>query len=322
MAAETTPVTGSVLPAATPGGGSVSSVAATQAGGSVLIVDDLPDNLVLLSEVLRGEGYEVRAVRSGRLALQAAGLEQPDLVLLDVLMPEMDGYEVCRQFKADPRLKSIPVIFISAATDTEVKVKAFTCGGVDFIGKPFAAAEVLARVRTHLALRSVERELERRLGEHEQRYQAMFEECMVPELLVDPEDGRILEANRAAAVYYGWPKARLKAMDIFAINALGRDEVMAAMVAVRNGERNRFDFRHRLASGEVRDVEVYSGLVTIDGRPLLYSLIHDTTERRRALQALSESESRYRSLVDTQVDMVVRFDGEGTITFANTMVYA
>ena len=290
--------------------------------GSILIVDDLADNLVVLSEVLRDQGYEVRAVRSGRMALQAARRDEPDLVLLDVLMPEMDGYETCRQFKADPALKGVPIIFVSAATDTEGKVKAFTSGGVDFVSKPFAPAEVLARVRTHLAMRSVEREMERRLREHERRYKAMFDDCMVPELLIDPADGRILDANRAAESYYGWSKARLAAMDIFEINTLGRDVVMAAVESVRAGERNHFDFRHRLASGEERDVEVYSGLVTIDERPLLYSLIHDTTERRRAVQALSESESRYRSLVDTQVDMVVRFDGEGTITFANAMVYA
>ena len=289
---------------------------------SILIVDDLADNLVVLSEVLRDQGHEVRAVRSGRMALQAARREPPDLVLLDVLMPEMDGYEVCRQFKADEALRGIPVIFISAATDTEVKVKAFTSGGVDFINKPFAPAEVLARVGTHLALRSAKRELERRLRAHEQRYKAMFEDCMVPQLLIDPADGRILDANRAAASYYGWPKARLTAMDIFEIDTLGRDEAMAAVGAVQRGERSHFEVRHRLASGEVRDVEVYAGPVVTNSRPLNYALILDTTERRRAVEALSESESRYRSLVDTQVDMVVRFDSEGRITFVNNTVYA
>ena len=135
--------------------------------GRILIVDDTPENLAVLTQLLRGEGFEVLSALSGNRALQVAGRQPPDLVLLDIRMPEMDGYEVCRRFKEDPGLKAIPIIFISAAADTEVKVKAFTNGGVDFISKPFEPEEVLARVRTHLALRSVERELERRLLQKE-----------------------------------------------------------------------------------------------------------------------------------------------------------
>ena len=140
----------------------------TTASGRILIVDDTPENLAVLTQVLRREGYEVLSVLSGRRALQAARREMPDLVLLDVQMPEMDGYETCRQFKADEALRIIPIIFISAATDTDVKVRAFTSGGVDFVSKPFEHQEVLARVRTHLALRSAERDLERRLLQKEQ----------------------------------------------------------------------------------------------------------------------------------------------------------
>ena len=291
-------------------------------GGDLLIVDDLADNLVVLADVLREGGYPVRAVRSGRIALQAARREPPALVLLDVLMPEMDGYEVCRHFKADEALKGIPVIFISAATDAEVKVKAFTSGGVDFISKPFAAAEVLARVRTHLALRGVERELERRLAEHEQRYEAMFRGCQVPQLLIDPADGRIVDANPAAAAYYGWSGAALKAMTIFEIDSRDREAVRAAIASVGHTEGTRFQVRHRLASGELRNVEVFAGPVVVDRRFLNNAFILDITEQRRALDALSESESRYRSLVDTQVDMVVRFTPEGMITFVNNTVYA
>ena len=140
----------------------------TTASGRILIVDDTPENLAVLTQVLRREGYEVLSVLSGRRALQAARRETPDLVLLDVQMPEMDGYETCRRFKADETLRAIPIVFISAATDTDVKVRAFTSGGVDFVSKPFEHQEVLARVRTHLALRSAERDLERRLLQKEQ----------------------------------------------------------------------------------------------------------------------------------------------------------
>ncbi|CAK0781764.1 diguanylate cyclase [Gammaproteobacteria bacterium] len=134
----------------------------------ILIVDDTPENLTVLTRMLRDEGYEVLWALNGRRALQLAERTPIDLVFLDIRMPEMDGYEVCRRFKEDPRLKRIPIIFISAATDTDVKIKAFTSGGVDFISKPIETEEVLARTRTHLMLRALEKELERRLLQKEQ----------------------------------------------------------------------------------------------------------------------------------------------------------
>jgi DNA-binding response OmpR family regulator len=125
-----------------------------------MIVDDTPDNLKLLEEMLRGRGYFVRAFPRGRLALAAAANEPPDLIMLDINMPEMTGYETCERLKTDPRLSSIPVIFISALNETLDKVKAFQCGGVDYVTKPFQLEEVQARVTTHLRLRQLQVELE------------------------------------------------------------------------------------------------------------------------------------------------------------------
>lgn len=132
-----------------------------QAATSILVVDDTPANLNVLSGLLRARGYRVRPVPSGALALQAAEAEPPDLTLLDISMPDMDGFEVCRRFKANPALAEIPVIFITARTATDDKVKAFSVGGVDYVTKPFQVEEVLARVATHLELRRQKRELER-----------------------------------------------------------------------------------------------------------------------------------------------------------------
>ena len=117
------------------------------------MVDDTPANLELLSVMLKGRGYRVRAAVSGRLALQAARNDPPDLILLDISMPEMDGYEVCAKLKSEERLKDIPIIFLSALTETMDKVKAFGAGGVDYIIKPFQFEEVEARVAAHLELR-------------------------------------------------------------------------------------------------------------------------------------------------------------------------
>jgi putative two-component system response regulator len=128
---------------------------------SILIVDDTPANLQLLSGMLKDRGYRARPVPSGILALQAASLDPPDLILLDISMPDMDGYEVCMRLKTDSKLKDIPVIFISALTETLDKLKAFSIGGVDYITKPFQFEEIHARINTHLSLRRLNIELEK-----------------------------------------------------------------------------------------------------------------------------------------------------------------
>jgi len=127
---------------------------------SILAVDDTPANLQVLSGMLKDRGYKVRPVPGGKLALLAARRDPPDLILLDINMPEMNGYEVCEHLKADDTLKGIPVIFISALTEQLDKVKAFAMGGVDYLTKPFQMEELHARVETHLKLRSLHIELE------------------------------------------------------------------------------------------------------------------------------------------------------------------
>lgn len=127
--------------------------------GNLLVVDDKPANLRLLSRILVGEGYQVRSALNGQQALNAAYTEPPDLILLDLMMPEMDGYTVAAQLKADPRTQEIPIIFISALDAVDNIVQAFAAGGVDYILKPFRPEEVLARVKTHLALRRLQCEL-------------------------------------------------------------------------------------------------------------------------------------------------------------------
>lgn len=128
---------------------------------SILAVDDTPANLELLTEMLKGHGYRVRPVSNGKLALQAALSDPPDLILLDIQMPDMDGYQVCECLKAIDKLAAIPVIFLSALHETMDKVKAFSIGGVDYVTKPFQFDEVRSRVDTHLNLRRLQLELER-----------------------------------------------------------------------------------------------------------------------------------------------------------------
>lgn len=131
--------------------------------GSILIVDDSLTNLRLLTQILAQRGYEVQPLMNGSQALETARVTLPDLILLDIVMPGMDGYEVCECLKLDAQTRDIPIIFISALDETEDKVRAFTVGGVDYIPKPFQAEEVLARVETHLALRNLQRSLEQEI---------------------------------------------------------------------------------------------------------------------------------------------------------------
>ncbi len=128
---------------------------------NILVVDDELMNLQVLSDILMESGYEVRAAVNGKTALMTAGAELPDVILLDIQMPDLNGYEVCRKLKSDENTKDIPVIFISALSDISDRVRGFAAGGVDFITKPFQVEEVLARVDIHLRLRQMQKNLER-----------------------------------------------------------------------------------------------------------------------------------------------------------------
>ncbi len=128
--------------------------------GKILAVDDTHASLRLLTDILKAEDYEVRAAINGELALHSASVNRPDLVLLDIRMPLMDGFEVCRRLKANPATRDIPVIFLSAASETVDKVQGFEVGAVDYVTKPYQREELLARVRTHLELDRLRHHLE------------------------------------------------------------------------------------------------------------------------------------------------------------------
>ncbi|GAK55092.1 diguanylate cyclase with PAS/PAC and GAF sensors [Candidatus Vecturithrix granuli] len=128
--------------------------------GNILAVDDVHANLHLLTEILTQHGHTVRPVPDGRLAVTSAKAAPPDLILLDIMMPGLSGYEVCKQLKADEHTRDIPIIFISALNQVFDKVKAFSIGGVDYVTKPFHPDEVLARVNAHLAIRHLQKQLQ------------------------------------------------------------------------------------------------------------------------------------------------------------------
>ncbi len=177
------------------------------AKANILIVDDMPDNLRLLSGMLIKEGYKVRPAPSGAHALATSQREIPDLILLDVIMPVMDGYDVCRALKADERTAQIPVIFLSALNDVEDKVKGFTAGGVDFITKPFHVREVLVRVETHLKISSLQQKLRTETARFKTLAAATFEAVLIH------SSGVIIDANPAAARLFQSSEAALIGTD-------------------------------------------------------------------------------------------------------------
>ena len=144
-------------------------------GARLLLVDDVPANLDVLCALLEGADYRISIAPDGAIALRLAAQTAPDLILLDVVMPEMNGFEVCRRLKQDPKTEHIPVIFITAENQTEGVVEGFEAGGVDYIAKPFQDAEVLVRVKTHLSLSRLTRELETKSTALEEKNQSLNE---------------------------------------------------------------------------------------------------------------------------------------------------
>ncbi|XFA73715.1 response regulator [Thermosynechococcaceae cyanobacterium Okahandja] len=199
--------------------------------GRILIVDDTPENVEVLTALLQMEGYDVRGAISGQMALMGIEAEPPDIILLDIMMPDMNGYEVCQTLKENPKTQSIPVIFISALDDVFDKVKAFEVGAADYVSKPFQQAEVLARVKNQLMIALLQRKLrqknallkkqnqqlqevveERRelvssLQAAEEKYRQMFEEAAVGIYQSSPE-GVYFKVNDTLARIYGYADAQ------------------------------------------------------------------------------------------------------------------
>ena len=178
---------------------------AKAAPGDILIVDDEIANLKLLKELLSREGFHVRPADHPKMAIDSALLQPPALILLDVRMPEMDGFEVCKRLKQDERTRDIPIIFISALQDVQDKIRGFEVGAVDYISKPFQEEEVLARVRTHMELRKIQLNLEQlvdertaELARREAKYRGLVENALVG-VFTSTLDGRFIFVNDAMA---------------------------------------------------------------------------------------------------------------------------
>ena len=194
---------------------------AATAARTILIVDDNPINLGVVVEHLEYRGFEVAVALGGEEALERARFLRPDLVLLDVMMPGIDGFETCRRLKAHAETKHIPVIFMTALGDVSDKTEGFAAGGVDYVSKPFQVGDLLARVSTHIELGATQASLRRELeaaraelaegkaAEPGSRYRRLFETARDGILLVDNASGQVADANPAAGRMLGADAAEL-----------------------------------------------------------------------------------------------------------------
>jgi two-component system, sensor histidine kinase and response regulator len=159
----------------------------------VLIIDDIPDNLKLLSSLLVGQGYEVRKSINGTMALDAIQQEPPDIILLDIMLPDISGYQVCQILKANPAYAGIPIIFMSALDATFDKIKAFELGGSDYITKPFAVAEVIARIKNQLQIQDLQQQI---LQQNQQLADEIQERKAIEEELRKAEQNTLMALKR------------------------------------------------------------------------------------------------------------------------------
>ncbi|HTF64277.1 MAG TPA: response regulator, partial [Edaphobacter sp.] len=176
-------------------------------GRKILIVDDIPANLAVAVDYLESKNFQIMVAQDGQEALDRAQLIQPDLILLDVMMPGMDGFETCRRLKMIGSTRDIPVIFMNALSDVHDKVTAFAAGGVDYVTKPFQIEELLARITTHLTLRTQQKQLAARNAElhaSEIRYRRLFETAKDAIVLLNPANGQVTDVNLSMIKMFGY----------------------------------------------------------------------------------------------------------------------
>jgi diguanylate cyclase (GGDEF)-like protein/PAS domain S-box-containing protein len=262
---------------------------ATRRDAAILIVDDAPENLGALRKMMVQQGYQTFVATSGERALKIARRVHPDLILLDVMMPGMDGLETCRQLKSHSATQRIPVIFMSARTGTEDVVAGFDIGAVDYISKPLRMPEVCARVRTQLQIRNRSETQE----EQAERLRTIVNN-MAEGLLIIEADGRIQFTNPACDKYLGYQESQLAGRDIAdLLNPLVAQEYLdyfaryaAAPEAAHNHGTREVIIRHRNGSSVCMDLTLTPMYLR---QPLFIGLLHDITHHKQSEDALQRA---------------------------------
>jgi diguanylate cyclase (GGDEF)-like protein/PAS domain S-box-containing protein len=299
----------------------------------ILVIDDSSLVLNLLTDILSAEGFQVRTANNGELALDSIMSKFPNLILLDIRMPGLDGFEICQRLKAQEESREIPVIFISAITDIEEKIKGFGLGAVDFISKPFQREEILARIRTHLELSRLRNKLEAQVAERTAQLGILAEEikdlynnapCGYHSL---DENGVFLRINNTALEWLGYTRNEL----------IGKKK-FSDLIIPKHLPTFRENFLRFETQGFLRDLELeivrkdgttfpvllnVSGIYESQGHYLMIrSVMFDITERKQVEEALWESEERYRNILESIEEGYYEVDIAGNFTFFNDSLCA
>ncbi|WP_448571222.1 adenylate/guanylate cyclase domain-containing protein [Trichothermofontia sp.] len=264
--------------------------------GDILVVDDTPNNLRLLATMLTEKGYEVRSVISGKMALMGIQAAPPDLILLDVNMPQMNGYEVCKRLKNDPKTREIPVIFISALDEVADKIKGFQVGGVDYITKPFHVEEVLARVDKQITIQHLQKQLQKEIRDREvaeEKYRSIVENAVNGICQTSPS-GQFISANSALARLLGYASIAELINTVTDIQQLYVEpQRRAEFIAYMKRYETVSDFESQIYRKDGSKIWISENMRTVrdqDGQLLYYEgTIQDITERKQ-----TEAELRYQ----------------------------
>ena len=289
----------------------------------ILIVDDNPTNIQVLSDLLKEYGFKVLVAKDGESCLQRLEKVRPDLILLDVLMPGIDGFETCRRLKASPGTKEIPVIFMTALADPVDKLKGLTIGAVDYITKPLQHEEAIARVNIHLQLRNLNKRLEeqnatlqqeirsRKLAESalrlsEEKFAKAFRSSPIPITISTLSEGRFIEVNESFCTLTGFSQSEIIGHTSAELNFwVNLDNHIQIIQLLRDkGVVRNQELDYRIKSGEVKTVLFSAEIINYGGQDCLLAIPNDITERKQDKTAIAQANREIKRL--TTLDTITQ----------------
>ncbi|VXD15444.1 hypothetical protein PL8927_480023 [Planktothrix serta PCC 8927] len=307
---------------------------------NILIIDDSAINLKYLGKLLSLQGYQVQLANSGELGLKMALDSFPDLIILDIMMPGLDGYQVCQQLKADSRTQQIPVIFVSVIEEVSEKVKAFQIGGADYLTKPLQKDEILARIHHQLTIQSLHRQLKAQnlqlkaeiqtREQLEEKFSKVFLNSPNPISLITYPEGCFLDVNPSFLQTFGYQRSEIIGQREVDLNLWvnSEDEHLLKQQFQRGKPIHNQVIQQRTQTGNIKTLLLSAELIILEQKTCILSIINDISElesalkeRQQAEEALRKSEKKYRNLVETSHDIIWSVNLKGCYTFVNPVVY-
>ncbi|MEO1386500.1 MAG: response regulator [Cyanobacteria bacterium J06634_6] len=273
----------------------------------IMVVDDTPANLHLLIKILTEQGYHIRPITDGAQALASAQVSPPDVMLLDVQMPGMDGYEVCKQIKADERTCDIPVIFLTVMDDVKDIVKGFELGGIDYITKPVREGELLARLKNQVELRSLQKRLRQKnqqqqqllsqyeataiaLKESEEKFSTAFENTPLPTTIVSLKTHQYVEVNHAFVQQSGYSREEIVGYTANELNLWQSLEQRSAVLSQveAQGYSHGVEIGMRTKQGEIKAIVLFLERIQLNGEPYVLGTGKDITQQKADQKKLTD----------------------------------